>query len=119
LSEHKPLTEWQPAYDFDLQPHELSAYEDMCLFQQTSASSMFTQKRVCSLATRNGRISLSNNRLIVTRDGERTERDLSDIECPTALRDYFGIVLPSTNPMPQQPAAAISQSTEDTHAATA
>lgn len=100
LSEHKPPTDWVAAYDFDLQPRELNEYEEMCLFQQTSPSSMFTQKRVCSLATPDGRISLSNNRLIVTRDGERTERDLSDVEYPTALRDYFGIVLPSTGLIP-------------------
>jgi arylamine N-acetyltransferase len=62
-------------------------------YQQTSPESHFTQKRVCSLATRSGRITLSDQRLITTIDGERTERLLTDEEYQTVLAEQFGIVL--------------------------
>jgi N-hydroxyarylamine O-acetyltransferase len=84
---------WKPAYRFSLQPHELSDFAAMCRYHQTSPESHFTQERVCSLATRSGRISLSDQRLITTREGERTERVLTDQEYRTVLTEQFGIVL--------------------------
>jgi N-hydroxyarylamine O-acetyltransferase len=84
---------WKPAYRFTLQPHELSDFIPMCHYQQTSPESHFTQKRVCSLATRSGRITLSDQRLITTIDGERTERLLTAEEYHTVLAEQFGIVL--------------------------
>lgn len=84
---------WKPAYRFTLQPHELSDFAAMCRYQQTSPESHFTQKRVCSLAKRSGRITLSDQRLMTTIDGERTERLLPDEEYQTVLAEQFGIVL--------------------------
>lgn len=83
---------WKPAYRFTLQPHELRDFAAMCRYQQTSPESHFTQKRVCSLATRSGRITLSDQRLITTNDGERTEYLLTDEEYQTVLAEQFGIV---------------------------
>ena len=84
---------WKPAYRFTLQPHELGDFADMCRYQQTSPESHFTQKRVCSLAKRSGRITLSDQLLITTIDGERAERLLTDQEYQTVLAEQFGIVL--------------------------
>lgn len=84
---------WKPGYRFTLQPHKLSDYIAMCHYQQTSPESHFTQKRVCSLATHSGRITLSDQRLITTINDERTERLLTDEEYSAALVDQFGIVL--------------------------
>lgn len=95
LSEHKPPSAWQPAYDFDLTPRQLADYAAMCLYQQTSPNSHFTQKRVCTLPTLTGRITLSNNRQIVTKNGTRTERELSEAEYTEVLRARFGIRLDS------------------------
>lgn len=85
--------DWKPAYRFTLQPHDLSDFTAMCHYQQTSPESHFTQKRVCSLATRSGRITLSDQRLITTIDGERTEHLLTDEEYQIVLAEQFGIVL--------------------------
>ncbi len=85
---------WKPAYRFTFQPHELSDFAAMCHYQQTSPESHFTQKRVCSLAKRSGRITLSDQCLITTIDGERTERLLTDEEYQTVLAEQFGIILP-------------------------
>lgn len=84
---------WKPGYRFTLQPHVLSDYIAMCHYQQTSPESHFTQKRVCSLATRSGRITLSDQRLITTINGERTERLLTDEEYTAVLKEQFGVVL--------------------------
>ena len=63
----------------------------MCHYQQTSPDSSFTKKSVCSLATRDGRITLSNGRLIVTAEGRREERNVASVEeYRTLLRAHFG-----------------------------
>lgn len=84
-----PLT---PAYRFTTEPHELQAFAEMCEYQQTSPESHFTQQRVCSLATPEGRLTLTGTRLIVTRRGERSEVPIEDDTAyRAALSDRFGI----------------------------
>jgi len=66
----------------------------MCLYHQTSPQSHFTQKRICSLATPDGRVTLSDLRLITTRNGVREERMLeTEAEHTVALRELFGITV--------------------------
>ncbi len=89
-----PETQWEPVYRFTLQPHALADFTGRCIFQQTSPESHFTQKRICSLALPNGRISLSDLRLITTLDGNREERILSsEDEYRTVLAERFGVVI--------------------------
>lgn len=88
---------WKPAYRFTLQPQTLANFAAMCSYQQTSPESHFTQKRVCSLATRSGRITLSDQSLITTMNGVRRERLLTDEEYQTVLAEQFNIVF-SANP---------------------
>ena len=86
--------EWEPQYRFDLTPHAYADFAGMCEFHQTSPESHFTRKRICSLATPEGRVTLSDTRLIETRGGRRTERVLqTDEEYTAALREHFGVVL--------------------------
>jgi N-hydroxyarylamine O-acetyltransferase len=66
----------------------------MCRYHQTSPESPFTRKRVCSRATPDGRITLSDGKLIETRHGVREERVLSDEEWRPKLQEFFGVVLP-------------------------
>jgi N-hydroxyarylamine O-acetyltransferase len=84
---------WKPAYRFRVQPHALRDFAAMCHYHQTSPDSHFTQLRVCTLPTRSGRITLSDQRLITTRNGERTERVLTDQDYQAVLGSAFGIVL--------------------------
>lgn len=85
---------WTPEYRFTLEPHEFPDYAGMCLYHQTSPQSHFTRKRVCSLATPDGRVTLSDLRLITTRGGVREERMLaSEEEHATVLRELFGVVV--------------------------
>jgi N-hydroxyarylamine O-acetyltransferase len=85
---------WESQYRFTLQPHAQAEYADMCFYHQTSPESSFTRKRVCTLATPDGRVTLSDLALIVTAHGERTEQVLPDeLALQVALRDHFGVDL--------------------------
>jgi len=85
---------WKRQYSFTLQPRNLQDFAEMCHFHQTSLESHFTQNRICTRATADGRVTLSEMKLIVTRNGKREERLLSSAaERIQVLRDHFGINL--------------------------
>lgn len=85
---------WEAQYRFTREPHALSDFSARCQYHQTSPQSHFTQKRLCSLATPQGRVTLSDWLLIVTTAGARTEETLSSQkQYRAALATYFGVVL--------------------------
>lgn len=95
--ERRESDSWKPQYRFTLDAYPLDAFDEMCLYHQTSPESPFTQKRVCTRATPGGRITVSDMRLIVTEGREKQERALtSNEEWTAALRDLFGIALENT-----------------------
>jgi N-hydroxyarylamine O-acetyltransferase len=94
---------WQTQFRFIPEPHQFSEFHKMCGYHQTSPDSKFTQRRLCSRATPEGRITLVDQRLIVTRWGDpcgngkadRQERRLkTEQEYRQALADYFYIKIP-------------------------
>lgn len=86
---------WRVEYSLSLQPRELAEFAEMCHYHQTSPESHFTRGRVCSIATLDGRVSLTDDRLIVTRNGEQEEQPVDgDHSWRAALSTWFGIVLP-------------------------
>ncbi len=86
---------WKKEYAFTLQPRELSEFAEMCHYHQTSPESHFTRQRICSMATPEGRVTLSDGKLTETRGGSRQERSLSgDQEWRAQLRERFGVILP-------------------------
>jgi N-hydroxyarylamine O-acetyltransferase len=88
--------DWKKEYVFTLQPRELRDFAARCKYHQTSYESHFTRERICSMATPEGRITLSGSKLIETRGSERQETLLSDEqEWRAKLRELFGINLPS------------------------
>jgi len=94
----REANEWIAEYRLNLEPHVYEDFAEMCRYHQTSPESHFTQKRICSRATREGgRITLSDMRLITTgNDGERHEKILqSDEEYRESLRELFGIEIQS------------------------
>lgn len=83
-----------PLYVFCDVPHPLSDYQNMCTFHQTSPESHFTKSWICSRATPDGRITLANMRLIVTRDANREEIELStEGDLRRCLHEAFGVEL--------------------------
>jgi N-hydroxyarylamine O-acetyltransferase len=91
----REMNEWKPQYRFTLQAHVYDDYAQMCHYHQTSAQSHFTQKRICSLPTDSGRITISDMHWIETsRVDGRHERTLgSQEEYTKVLRERFGIVM--------------------------
>ena len=86
--------EWNPQYRFTLKSYQYPDYAEMCRYHQTSPESHFTRARICSRATPEGRISLSDLRFIETAGGKRQERILTnEEEYATILRDQFGVLL--------------------------
>jgi N-hydroxyarylamine O-acetyltransferase len=81
-------------YRFSLDPHELHEFGPMCDYQQFDPRSSFTKKRVCTLATPDGRITLADAKLIVTRQGERTETPVPPEQWDRVLLETFGIRRP-------------------------
>ena len=92
------VREWQAgleprvAYRFDLMPYELPDFAEACRWTETE-SPFFTEHRVCTIATRGGRTTLLDDRLIVRSAGRRTERVVDEAEVPGLLADHFGVVL--------------------------
>jgi N-hydroxyarylamine O-acetyltransferase len=83
---------WKRQYSFNLTPRSLSDFAPMCQYHQTSPESPFTRKTVCSKATLDGRITVSDRRLIFTCNGIREEQLLaSEDERRKALKEYFEI----------------------------
>lgn len=89
-------SDWEPQYRFTLQPYEFADYEETSIWHQTSPDSHFTKNRICSLATDDGRVTLSDMRLITTSGPQqlRHEQTLTtQEEYDRILLDQFGIVM--------------------------
>lgn len=85
---------WKSQFRFTQIPRQLCDFEERCQFQQTSPESHFTRQRICTLPTRDGRITLSDLRLIRTTGGKREERMLqNEEEWRAALEEHFGVRL--------------------------
>lgn len=93
--------EWEFYYAFGLQPCRLLDFAEACHYYETSPRSSFTQKRICSRATPDGHISLTEGRLITVREGRRQERPLAnEVEFVRCLNEHFGIAL--DRPLPSR-----------------
>ena len=85
---------WRDQFRFALTPRAWTEFAPMCHYHQTSPESGFTRGRVCSLATPSGRVSVTDERLIITERGAKRETPLVDeASRRAALRQYCGIVL--------------------------
>ncbi len=84
--------EWRMLYDLTMTPRTLRDFEPMCQHHQTSPESHFTRRRIVSRLTPTGRITLTDNRLVLTEGTQKTEFTLADAASyEGALRKHFGI----------------------------
>jgi N-hydroxyarylamine O-acetyltransferase len=85
---------WARQYRFSLTPRQLHEFATMCEFQQTSPSSSFTHRRVATRATPAGRLTLRDDRLIVTQQGVKHEEPIeNEAQFRAQLRELFGLDL--------------------------
>ncbi|RED94108.1 arylamine N-acetyltransferase family protein [Marinoscillum furvescens] len=83
---------YQTVYRFAFQPHELIEFIPRCEFHQKSSASHFTRQKLITVLTPEGRITLTDRKLILNLKGERTEHAIQNQdEFYTHLKDYFGI----------------------------
>lgn len=81
-------------YFFDLTAHAFpSEYLATCHYHQTSPQSVFTQKRIITRLTEEGRISLDEKSLIITKHGIRHESVVAEDERAELLLKHFGVML--------------------------
>jgi N-hydroxyarylamine O-acetyltransferase len=93
LVQHETEGASRTSYVFTLTPRAFADYAPMCVYQQTAPESHFTQRRICSRATAAGRVSLADERLIVTSSEGRSETPVAEDERAAVLLREFGIVL--------------------------
>ncbi|MDW5416354.1 arylamine N-acetyltransferase [Iodobacter sp. CM08] len=94
VMQRKSNQEYKPQYKFTLNTYAISDFFDMCLYQQTSPASHFTQKSVCSIATLEGRNTISNGCVIQTKHGHRTIYHINgSTEYRQLLQQHFQISL--------------------------
>ena len=83
-----------PEYMFSEKERQVDEFSDRCNYHQTSNESHFMQKRICSLPTKNGRITLTGDTLKITENGVVRQRKLnSEQEIQQELWNHFGIRL--------------------------
>lgn len=94
LLERETNDVWKAQYSFTLVPHTLAEFSEMCAYHQTSPDSHFTKQRLCSLPTRDGRVTLNGDSIITTLHGQKTELPIrSEAEYVAILKKHFGIQL--------------------------
>lgn len=87
---------WEPQYMFSLRPRRLEDFATRNRYQHTSPNSHFKKGRLCSRLTQDGRVTLTDTKLIVTRGGRRIERPVKGREeFDRLLRKWFGMNLES------------------------
>jgi len=94
LNERQDDGDWQKACRFSLQPVRLFDFTYGNHYMQTGPESYFNTRNVCTRATPEGRITLSERRLTTTINGQKTERLLTDeTEWRAVLKEQFDIDL--------------------------
>jgi N-hydroxyarylamine O-acetyltransferase len=85
---------WEPQYIFSLRPRKLEDFVRRSRYQETSPNSHFKKGRLCTLLAQNGRVTLTDTKLIVNRGRRRIERPVKTRgEFDRLLQRWFGIDL--------------------------
>lgn len=87
-----------PQYIFSKKQHKLSEFKDMCDYHQTSKESHFTQKKVISISTENGRITLNSTKIKITEGSKTKEIEFNEDQFETYLKKYFDIIVEIEEP---------------------
>ncbi|XP_062841888.1 arylamine N-acetyltransferase, pineal gland isozyme NAT-10-like [Trichomycterus rosablanca] len=92
---------WVELYKFTLKSCQREDFQAMCEYHQSSVSSIFFCKSLCTMLLPTGRITVMGRTLHTTQLPDeqglpaKTKRDLSDEEITEILKERFGIVLSS------------------------
>ena len=73
LSRWDEIGIWAPQYSFTLRPRKLEDFKARNRYQQTSPMSHFTKRRLISKLRPNGRVTLTDRKIILTNGEQRSE----------------------------------------------
>ncbi|MGM7684213.1 arylamine N-acetyltransferase family protein [Cytobacillus sp. Hm23] len=83
--------EWHTQFRFNKTPREYAFFNEICHWNQTNPQSKFTQQTIVTIATPNGRVTVTDEHIIITNDGQRSKQTYSTNEFNTILNHYFDI----------------------------
>ncbi len=87
-------TDWLPRFVFSTDARRLEEFAIMCHYHQTSPDSVFTKQRLVTLATPDGRLTLTDDCLTVTKnDNEITEPVESKVQMEELLQKHFKLTV--------------------------
>ncbi|MDQ7816393.1 MAG: arylamine N-acetyltransferase [Melioribacteraceae bacterium] len=85
-------SEWKLQYSFTTNPRNLSDFKEMCDFHQDNPFSHFRSRMKCTIATTDGRITLSDGSLTITENDNKKRIEIKDPDqFFFLLFKYFGI----------------------------
>lgn len=88
---------WQDLYSFTLEPFELVDYEPFNYWNSTSPYVRWTQQKVCTIPTKEGRVvAVDMEFKIHSRENTQTIRAKTHEEYLRLLREYFGLEIAGT-----------------------
>lgn len=94
LSESRRGYKFKKIYAFETIPRKIEEFYEQIDFKQHSEESYFVKNRICTIPTKEGRITLFNNKFIKTIEGDKEEHTIkNDEEFYQILRDEFKIEL--------------------------
>lgn len=82
---------WLTLQQIDLTPRQLIDFKEACHFNQTSPHSTFTQNEIVTIATQDGRYTLSKDELTITNHGVKEKHKIKSSEKQSVLRKYFSL----------------------------
>ena len=89
------LMDGSPAYRLERRPRELAEFVPTCWWQQTAPESGFRKAPRATLARLDGRITVTDEKIVVTKDGHKTSTNVEDPAA--AFLEYFGIHFRQSN----------------------
>ncbi|WP_101926665.1 MULTISPECIES: arylamine N-acetyltransferase family protein [Luteimonas] len=91
--ESQAAGDWAPTFRFGHEPRRLDAFQAMFEFHRDAPASHFRKAPLATIATADGRTTLSGRRLIrSTLAGHRTESEVAEPDYPAVLARELGIV---------------------------
>lgn len=86
--------QWESLYSFSIHPCQPVDYRYVNYFHSHSPESIFMQRRICTIPTKDGRTTLADRSLSIRKYGKNEKSVVrSDSEYTDVLREHFGIVL--------------------------
>ena len=87
--------DFKPVYYFDLIPRKIDEFQPECIRKQQDPTSSFVTRKICTMATDKGRVSLLNEELTIREGADKTIIKVEDAQQEAQLLwEYFKVRSP-------------------------